>query len=515
MRYAPRGRLPARDAGPPWRAKWTYSWCMRSNWADWGARGLLGDLSGLRKPLAGHYLSSFNGGRQRSNGGGRSSGKKRRQRAQTGEHGRGGGARASRARGGGARASRTRGGGATTSRTRGGGARLAERGAVGPRLAERGARRVPEVSAPAFTGRQEELAALSRALADPPAVVLVEGEAGIGKSRLVREFLDRENGQVQSLVAGCPPFRRPCTLSPLVDAIRHATASPPQPGLSGLAGALRPLFPEWSAELPPAPEPAEDATASRHRLFRALGELLASLQVKRARRRGRAVGGRGHPGVSAVPRRRAPGAAQPGADLPARGRARRLAAAAPLVPDAGRHGRAAAGPAAIGCCRDAPAGLLDARRRAGIGRLRRVPARAHRRHPAGRGGDGTAHARPRRPGAPQRQLGASEPRRDHGPGDDQGRRAGTRPAAERGRPGNPGRSRRACRPGGRAVAACRGRADGRAARPGPGRGAALRAAGRGGPGHGVVPAHPCRQGRVRGDHRAGTPGPARPGRPGA
>ena len=142
-----------------------------------------------------------------------------------------------------------------------------------------GAGQVPEVSAPAFTGRQEELAALGRALADPPAVVLVEGEAGIGKSRLVREFLDRANGQVPSLVAGCPPFRRPCTLSPLVDAIRHATVSPPQSGLSGLAGALRPLFPEWSAELPPAPEPAEDATASRHRLFRALDELLASLQV--------------------------------------------------------------------------------------------------------------------------------------------------------------------------------------------------------------------------------------------
>ena len=64
-----------------------------------------------------------------------------------------------------------------------------------------------------------------------------------------------------------------------MDAIRDATARPPQPGLSGLAGALRPLFPEWSAELPPAPEPAEDTTASRHRLFRALDELLASLQV--------------------------------------------------------------------------------------------------------------------------------------------------------------------------------------------------------------------------------------------
>ena len=54
-----------------------------------------------------------------------------------------------------------------------------------------GTGRVPAISAPAFTGRQEELAALGRALAGPPAVVLVEGEAGIGKSRLVREFLDR------------------------------------------------------------------------------------------------------------------------------------------------------------------------------------------------------------------------------------------------------------------------------------------------------------------------------------
>ncbi len=96
----------------------------------------------------------------------------------------------------------------------------------------------------------------------------------------MREFLARDDGQQRrSMVAACPPFRRPCTLSPMVDAIRQATASPGQLGLSGLAGALRPLFPEWSADLPPAPEPAEDATAARHRLFRALDELLACLGV--------------------------------------------------------------------------------------------------------------------------------------------------------------------------------------------------------------------------------------------
>ena len=152
--------------------------------------------------------------------------------------------------------------------------------ATGRASEERGdAGRVPVISAPAFAGRQQELAALARALAGPPALVLVEGETGIGKSRLVREFLAGDDGQQHSMVAACPPFRRPCTLSPMVDAIRQTTGSPRQLELSGLAGALRPLFPEWSADLPPAPEPAADATAARHRLFRALDELLASLQV--------------------------------------------------------------------------------------------------------------------------------------------------------------------------------------------------------------------------------------------
>ncbi|NIK54306.1 DNA-binding CsgD family transcriptional regulator/tetratricopeptide (TPR) repeat protein [Kribbella shirazensis] len=50
--------------------------------------------------------------------------------------------------------------------------------------------------------------------------------------------------------------------------------------LSELAGALRPLFPEWAAELPPALEPLDDAKAARHRLFRALAELLRALHVK-------------------------------------------------------------------------------------------------------------------------------------------------------------------------------------------------------------------------------------------
>jgi DNA-binding CsgD family transcriptional regulator len=49
--------------------------------------------------------------------------------------------------------------------------------------------------------------------------------------------------------------------------------------LSALTGALRPLFPEWAADLPPAPEPAEDATMARHRVFAALAELLTRLKI--------------------------------------------------------------------------------------------------------------------------------------------------------------------------------------------------------------------------------------------
>jgi DNA-binding CsgD family transcriptional regulator len=141
-------------------------------------------------------------------------------------------------------------------------------------------RRLP-VSSPSFTGRDAEIAAMEHALDGiTPTIVLVEGEAGIGKTRLVREFLAGPVGaQQRALVTGCLPLARPATLSPLVEALQQAKASPGRLGLSGLAGTLRPLFPEWADELPPAPEPVADATAARYRIFRALAELLGRLQV--------------------------------------------------------------------------------------------------------------------------------------------------------------------------------------------------------------------------------------------
>ena len=80
-----------------------------------------------------------------------------------------------------------------------------------------------QIRPPAFIGRDKELAALMEALAGQPTVVLVEGEAGIGKTRLVGEFLASAAGQrLRLLVAACPPFRQPHTLGPVADAVRQA-----------------------------------------------------------------------------------------------------------------------------------------------------------------------------------------------------------------------------------------------------------------------------------------------------
>jgi DNA-binding CsgD family transcriptional regulator/tetratricopeptide (TPR) repeat protein len=136
------------------------------------------------------------------------------------------------------------------------------------------------IRGPQFVGRPRELSALADALARPPAVVLVEGEAGIGKSRLIQAYLgSTAGGNHHAVTAGCPPFIQPLTLGPVTDALKQAAGQVADLRFSGLAGVLRPLFPEWATALPPAPDPLDDPTAARHRLFRALDELLGCLSV--------------------------------------------------------------------------------------------------------------------------------------------------------------------------------------------------------------------------------------------
>lgn len=131
----------------------------------------------------------------------------------------------------------------------------------------------------AIVGRQGELASVRSALEHGPALVLVEGEPGIGKTRLLREILAARQDSVV-LVAACPPLREPFPLGPVVDGLRRLREQVGDVELSPLGGALRSLFPEWGAGLPPALEPLGDPKETRHRLFRALTELIERLNVE-------------------------------------------------------------------------------------------------------------------------------------------------------------------------------------------------------------------------------------------
>jgi DNA-binding CsgD family transcriptional regulator len=148
-------------------------------------------------------------------------------------------------------------------------------GIAGRRAGERDSA-LRRVSSPVLVGRESELAELLEAVTQPPALALLEGEAGIGKTRLVAELLARpEVARRQRLVGGCQQVSEPFLLGPLVEALREASFAPAS--LSAVAGALRPLLPELANRLPELPPPLGDRRAERHRLFRALRELLGAL----------------------------------------------------------------------------------------------------------------------------------------------------------------------------------------------------------------------------------------------
>nr|WP_157357980.1 LuxR family transcriptional regulator [Amycolatopsis nigrescens] len=131
-------------------------------------------------------------------------------------------------------------------------------------------------SSPVLVGRDAELGAVIEVLLARPSAVLIEGEAGMGKTRLVRELLNRaELADVRVLTGSCQPLREPFPYGPVLEALRGVADAGVEP-LSPVAGVLRPLLPELAGLLPPAPEPMADPGADRHRRFRAIRELLAA-----------------------------------------------------------------------------------------------------------------------------------------------------------------------------------------------------------------------------------------------
>jgi predicted ATPase len=143
------------------------------------------------------------------------------------------------------------------------------------------------VSSPRLVGRAEELAqlaaALHRAAAGDPAAVLVAGEAGVGKTRLVTEFTSRATDAGASVLSGgCVGLvEGELAYAPLVEALRGLLQRLDPTVVTGLLEGgrsdLARLLPELGEadRLPPAPDPpAGDGQA---RLFAALVGLLRRL----------------------------------------------------------------------------------------------------------------------------------------------------------------------------------------------------------------------------------------------
>ncbi|WP_434443706.1 ATP-binding protein [Lentzea sp. E54] len=132
-------------------------------------------------------------------------------------------------------------------------------------------------SSPVLVGRGDQLGALRAAVPSQPAVVLIEGEAGVGKSRLVRELLEADLGPIVVLMGHCQPVGEPFPYGAVLEALRDCTdrLARHHSRLSPVAGVLGALLPELAAYLPEPPAPTGDPRAERHRVFRALRELIS------------------------------------------------------------------------------------------------------------------------------------------------------------------------------------------------------------------------------------------------
>ncbi|WP_020135995.1 ATP-binding protein [Streptomyces sp. 351MFTsu5.1] len=128
----------------------------------------------------------------------------------------------------------------------------------------------------AFVGRRHELDQVLAAIRQPPAVVMVEGDAGMGKSRLVREATTILKSQGWRVMTGfCHPLREPLPYGPVIDALGKIGPWLPDAALPPSTGALASLLPDLADRLPPAPGTPQSPGAARHQLIQAVRSVLA------------------------------------------------------------------------------------------------------------------------------------------------------------------------------------------------------------------------------------------------
>lgn len=136
------------------------------------------------------------------------------------------------------------------------------------------------LSSPTLVGRGDDLATLVDAVVHAPAVVLIEGEAGVGKSRIVAELelaLRQYSPRSVLRTGHCHPQRHPFPLEAVIEALHDVSSQLDGASLGAVTGVLRDLLPELAHRLPPSPAIAGDPAAQTHQVFRALREVLGAL----------------------------------------------------------------------------------------------------------------------------------------------------------------------------------------------------------------------------------------------
>ncbi len=136
-----------------------------------------------------------------------------------------------------------------------------------------------------FVGRPRELTLLRslmpRAGGEGRRVALLGGEAGSGKSRLVREFAHEAAGEGALVLYGACDAVVHIPYQPIAEALAHL-ARVTEPGrlrddLGAGGGELTRLIPDLSARAGPLPDPVSaDQDTERHRLHQAVAELLVN-----------------------------------------------------------------------------------------------------------------------------------------------------------------------------------------------------------------------------------------------
>jgi DNA-binding CsgD family transcriptional regulator/tetratricopeptide (TPR) repeat protein len=147
---------------------------------------------------------------------------------------------------------------------------------------ERAPMLLPQVVCPVLVGREAELQALveivDRAVAGRGETVFLGGDAGIGKSRLCREFKHHAAARQARVVEGrCSSVESAVPYGPFMDALRFRLARGEGRVAAHVLGPivshLAPLLPELAAEA----DPAGDAHGSGERPFAAIFEVVERL----------------------------------------------------------------------------------------------------------------------------------------------------------------------------------------------------------------------------------------------